>query len=308
MEREKKLGILIGAGSYFIWGILPMYWKLAGEIDAVEILAHRMIWSFVFMVVLIGIFGKWSGVMTELRLVSRKPRTLLAITAATLLISANWFLFIFSVNDNNILSVSLGYYINPLVNVVFAMVLLKERLRAAELIAVLIAAIGVILLSISQGAIPWTAISLAITFSLYGLIKKTVSVSTWTGLTVETLLLTPFALIYLLWFANHAFLGYGASLNAVAIGGGLVTVVPLLLFSGAAKQISYVMLGFLQYLAPTLMLIVAVAVYGERLTAFEWASFLIIWIALIIYTTSNIVFAKRQKRMRQYKMNADHSV
>jgi chloramphenicol-sensitive protein RarD len=308
MEREKKLGILIGAGSYFIWGILPMYWKLAGEIDAVEILAHRMIWSFVFMVVLIGIFGKWSGVMTELRLVSRKPRTLLAITAATLLISANWFLFIFSVNDNNILSVSLGYYINPLVNVVFAMVLLKERLRPAELIAVLIAAIGVILLSISQGAIPWTAISLAITFSLYGLIKKTVSVSTWTGLTVETLLLTPFALIYLLWFANHAFLGYGASLNAVAIGGGLVTVVPLLLFSGAAKQISYVMLGFLQYLAPTLMLIVAVAVYGERLTAFEWASFLIIWIALIIYTTSNIVFAKRQKRMRQYKMNADHSV
>jgi len=308
MEREKKLGILIGAGSYFIWGILPMYWKLAGEIDAVEILAHRMIWSFVFMVVLIGIFGKWSGVMTELRLVSRKPRTLLAITAAALLISANWFLFIFSVNDNNILSVSLGYYINPLVNVVFAMVLLKERLRAAELIAVLIAAIGVILLSISQGAIPWTAISLAITFSLYGLIKKTVSVSTWTGLTVETLLLTPFALIYLLWFANHAFLGYGASLNAVAIGGGLVTVVPLLLFSGAAKQISYVMLGFLQYLAPTLMLIVAVAVYGERLTAFEWASFLIIWIALIIYTTSNIVFAKRQKRMRQYKMNADHSV
>ena len=308
MEREKKLGILIGAGSYFIWGILPMYWKLAGEIDAVEILAHRMIWSFVFMVVLIGIFGKWSGVMTELRLVSRKPRTLLAITAATLLISANWFLFIFSVNDNNILSVSLGYYINPLVNVVFAMVLLKERLRAAELIAVLIAAIGVILLSISQGAIPWTAISLAITFSLYGLIKKTVSVSTWTGLTVETLLLTPFALIYLLWFADHAFLGYGASLNAVAIGGGLVTVVPLLLFSGAAKQISYVMLGFLQYLAPTLMLIVAVAVYGERLTAFEWASFLIIWIALIIYTTSNIVFAKRQKRMRQYKMNADHSV
>lgn len=308
MEREKKLGILIGAGSYFIWGILPMYWKLAGEIDAVEILAHRMIWSFVFMVVLIGIFGKWSGVMTELRLVSRKPRTLLAITAATLLISANWFLFIFSVNDNNILSVSLGYYINPLVNVVFAMVLLKERLRAAELIAVLIAAIGVILLSISQGAIPWTAISLAITFSLYGLIKKTVSVSTWTGLTVETLLLTPFALIYLLWFADHAFMGYGASLNAVAIGGGLVTVVPLLLFSGAAKQISYVMLGFLQYLAPTLMLIVAVAVYGERLTAFEWASFLIIWIALIIYTTSNIVFAKRQKRMRQYKMNADHSV
>ena len=308
MEREKKLGILIGAGSYFIWGILPMYWKLAGEIDAVEILAHRMIWSFVFMVVLIGIFGKWSGVMTELRLVSRKPRTLLAITAAALLISANWFLFIFSVNDNNILSVSLGYYINPLVNVVFAMVLLKERLRAAELIAVLIAAIGVILLSISQGAIPWTAISLAITFSLYGLIKKTVSVSTWTGLTVETLLLTPFALIYLLWFADHAFLGYGASLNTVAIGGGLVTVVPLLLFSGAAKQISYVMLGFLQYLAPTLMLIVAVAVYGERLTAFEWASFLIIWIALIIYTTSNIVFAKRQKRMRQYKMNADHSV
>ena len=308
MEREKKVGILVGAGSYFIWGILPMYWKLAGEIDAVEILAHRMIWSFVFMVVLIGIFGKWNSVMAELRQVSQQPRTLLAITAATLLISANWFIFIFSVNGNHILSVSLGYYINPLVNVVFAMFLLKERLRTGEMIAVLIATVGVILLSISQGAIPWTAISLAITFSLYGLIKKTVKVNTWTGLTAETMLLTPFALIYLLWFADHAFMGYGASLNAVAIGGGLVTVVPLLLFSSAAKQISYIMLGFLQYLAPTLMLILAVFVYGESLSSFEWISFLSIWIALIIYTTSNIVFAKRQKRIAQYKVNANHSV
>ncbi|WP_455660288.1 EamA family transporter RarD, partial [Pradoshia sp.] len=210
MEREKKVGVLIGAGSYFIWGIMPIYWKLAGDIDDVETLAHRMIWSFAFMVVLITIFGKWNSVKTELLQVSRQPRTLLAITAATLLISVNWFIFIFSVTGNNILSVSLGYYINPLVNVVFAMVLLKERLRTAELIAVMIAAIGVILLSISQGAIPWTAISLAITFSLYGLIKKTISVNTWTGLTVETLLISPFALIYLLWFADHAFMGYGA--------------------------------------------------------------------------------------------------
>ncbi|KMY44057.1 permease [Bacillus sp. FJAT-27916] len=308
MEREKKIGIWIGAGSYFIWGILPMYWKLAGEIDAVEILAHRMIWSFVFMVVLIAIFGRWKSVMTELRQITRQPRTLLAMTAATLLISINWFLFIFSVNGNHILSASLGYYINPLVNIVFAMLLLKERLRSGEMVAVVIAAIGVVLLSISQGAVPWAAISLAITFSLYGLIKKKVSVSTWTGLTIETLIISPFALIYLLFFAEHAFMGYGSGLNAVAIGGGLVTVVPLLLFSSAAKQISYVMLGFLQYLAPTLMLIVAVSIYGETLTAFEWGSFLSIWIALIIYTTSNILYAKRQKKITQYEIKAHHSL
>ena len=308
MEREKKIGIWIGAGSYFIWGILPMYWKLAGEIDAVEILAHRMIWSFVFMVVLIAIFGRWKSVMTELRQITRQQRTLLAMTAATLLISINWFLFIFSVNGNHILSASLGYYINPLVNIVFAMLLLKERLRSGEMVAVVIAAIGVVLLSISQGAVPWAAISLAITFSLYGLIKKKVSVSTWTGLTIETLIISPFALIYLLFFAEHAFMGYGSGLNAVAIGGGLVTVVPLLLFSSAAKQISYVMLGFLQYLAPTLMLIVAVSIYGETLTAFEWGSFLSIWIALIIYTTSNILYAKRQKKITQYEIKAHHSL
>lgn len=308
MEREKKIGIWIGAGSYFIWGILPMYWKLAGEIDAVEILAHRMIWSFVFMVVLIAIFGRWKSVMTELRQITRQPRTLLAMTAAALLISINWFLFIFSVNGNHILSASLGYYINPLVNIVFAMLLLKERLRSGEMVAVVIAAIGVVLLSISQGAVPWAAISLAITFSLYGLIKKKVSVSTWTGLTIETLIISPFALIYLLFFAEHAFMGYGSGLNAVAIGGGLVTVVPLLLFSSAAKQISYVMLGFLQYLAPTLMLIVAVSIYGETLTAFEWGSFLSIWIALIIYTTSNILYAKRQKKITQYEIKAHHSL
>lgn len=308
MEREKKIGIWIGAGSYFIWGILPMYWKLAGEIDAVEILAHRMIWSFVFMVVLIAIFGRWKSVMTELRQITRQPRTLLAMTAATLLISINWFLFIFSVNGNHILSASLGYYINPLVNIVFAMLLLKERLRSGEMVAVVIAAIGVVLLSISQGAVPWAAISLAITFSLYGLIKKKVSVSTWTGLTIETLIISPFALIYLLFFAEHAFMGYGSGLNAVAIGGGLVTVVPLLLFSSAAKQISYVMLGFLQYLAPTLMLIVAVSIYGETLTAFEWGSFLSIWIALIIYTTSNILYAKKQKKITQYEIKAHHSL
>ena len=308
MEREKKIGIWIGAGSYFIWGILPMYWKLAGEIDAVEILAHRMIWSFVFMVVLIAIFGRWKSVMTELRQITRQPRTLLAMTAATLLISINWFLFIFSVNGNHLLSASLGYYINPLVNIVFAMLLLKERLRSGEMVAVVIAAIGVVLLSISQGAVPWAAISLAITFSLYGLIKKKVSVSTWTGLTIETLIISPFALIYLLFFAEHAFMGYGSGLNAVAIGGGLVTVVPLLLFSSAAKQISYVMLGFLQYLAPTLMLIVAVSIYGETLTAFEWGSFLSIWIALIIYTTSNILYAKRQKKITQYEIKAHHSL
>ena len=308
MEREKKIGIWIGAGSYFIWGILPMYWKLAGEIDAVEILAHRMIWSFVFMVVLIAIFGRWKSVMTELRQITRQPRTLLAMTAAALLISINWFLFIFSVNGNHILSASLGYYINPLVNIVFAMLLLKERLRSGEMVAVVIAAIGVVLLSISQGAVPWAAISLAITFSLYGLIKKKVSVSTWTGLTIETLIISPFALIYLLFFAEHAFMGYRSGLNAVAIGGGLVTVVPLLLFSSAAKQISYVMLGFLQYLAPTLMLIVAVSIYGETLTAFEWGSFLSIWIALIIYTTSNILYAKRQKKITQYEIKAHHSL
>ena len=294
--NEKKLGILAGGGAYFLWGCLPVYWKLAGDVSDLEILAHRILWSFVFMVLLILFFGKTKIVFEEMNSVLKKPKLTLAITLATLLISANWFIFIFSVNSNNILSASMGYYINPIVNVILAMIFLKEKLSNGERIAVLSALIGVVILTWSQGSIPWPAICMALTFGLYGLIKKMVQISPWTGLTLETMIIAPVALIYLLFFAESSFFSYSTQVDFVLIGAGIVTAIPLLLFAEGTKRISYTMIGFLQYLAPTLMLIMAVVVYDETFTPIQGVSFLFIWVALIIYTASNLMRAKKNKK------------
>lgn len=294
--KEKKLGILAGGGAYFLWGCLPVYWKLAGDVSDLEILAHRILWSFVFMVLLVFCFGKSKDVFGEITTILKQPKLTLAITLATLLISANWFIFIFSVNSNNILSASMGYYINPIVNVILATIFLKERLSNGEKIAVLSAAIGVIILTWSQGSIPWPAICMAMTFGLYGLIKKMVQINPWTGLTLETMIIAPFALIYLLFFAEHSFLSYSTKVDLVLVGAGIVTAIPLLLFAEGTKRISYTMIGFLQYLAPTLMLVMAVVIYDETFTLIQGISFLFIWIALIIYTASNLFRSAKNRK------------
>ena len=190
----------------------------------------------------------------------------------------------------------MGYYINPIVNVILAMIFLKEKLSNGEKIAVLSALIGVVILTWSQGSIPWPAIAMALTFGLYGLIKKMVQIGPWTGLTLETLILAPVALIYLLFFAETSFLSYSTKVDLVLVGAGVVTAIPLLLFAEGTKRISYTMIGFLQYLAPTLMLIMAVTVYNETFSLIQGISFLFIWIALIIYTASNLVRARKQKK------------
>lgn len=203
IQKKKKMwGILAAVMAYIIWGVLPLYWKMAGDVPASEILAYRIIWSFVFMVVIIAILGKTREVWTEIISILKRPRLLLAITIASVLITANWFIFIFTVNDGHVISASLGYYINPLVNVLLATVFLKEKLSRGEALAVLSAAIGVLILAIHQGVFPWAAISMAVTFGLYGLIKKLVPISVWGGLTIETLIMTPFALIFFTLFCT----------------------------------------------------------------------------------------------------------
>lgn len=295
-QKENNLGILAGIGAYIIWGLLPLYWKMAAGVTDLEILAYRIVWSFGFMVLLILVFGKTKIVITEIRNVLHRPKTTLAISAATILITMNWFIFIFSVNSNHIASASLGYYINPIINVLIATLFLKEKLSRGETIAVLTATIGVLLLTWSQGTIPWPALGMAITFSLYGLLKKLVPVSTWTGLTLETMLITPFALIYLFAFAPDSFMSFGLNLNLVLLGTGVVTAIPLLLFAASAQRIPYTMLGFIQYIGPTIMLIIAVFVYNETFSLIEFVSFIFIWIALAIFTSTNIMKAAKTSR------------
>ncbi|MBA3924778.1 EamA family transporter RarD [Listeria rustica] len=298
-EKEKTLGILAAVGAYIIWGVLPLYWKMAGDVPASEILAYRIIWSFVFMIAIIAILGKTKEVWVEIISIFKRPKLIIAISIASILITANWFIFIFTVNDGHVISASLGYYINPLVNVLLATVFLKEKLSRGEMLAVLSAAIGVLILAIHQGVFPWAAISMAVTFGLYGLIKKLVPISAWGGLTIETLIMTPFALIFLLFFAQDAFMQFGLDTNLVLFGAGVVTAIPLLLFATSARQISYIMLGFIQYVGPTLMLILGVFVFHEAFDSTQFIAFLFIWAALLIFTISHVFIAQKMKKATQ---------
>ncbi|WP_239256205.1 EamA family transporter RarD [Listeria ilorinensis] len=296
-QNEQLIGIAAGAIAYVIWGILPMYWKLAAQVPAGEILAYRILWSFVFMVFLIAILRKTQEVWAEIQHVLKNPRTAILITCAAILITVNWFTFIFTVNSGHVTEASLGYYINPLVNVLIAMIFLKERLTRAEIVAVLLAFIGVMILSVHGGRIPYAALIMAVSFSLYGLIKKYVPVSTYTGLTLETVIIAPFAFIYLLFFAQNFFMSFDMKTDLVMAGPGIVTAIPLLLFATAAKKISYTMVGFLQYIGPTLMFILGVLVYQESFDHTELIAFLFIWAAILTFTFAHILIARKSKQL-----------
>lgn len=297
-EKTPLIGVICGIIAYILWGVLPIYWKLAANVPSIEILAYRIIWSFVFMVFLVVCLRKSRSVFGEAVAVLRKPKTFLAITAAAVLITVNWFIFIFSVNSGHVTEASLGYYINPLVNILLATVFLKERLNRSETIAVVAAFIGVVILTIHVGQMPWAALGMAVTFSLYGLIKKFVPVSTWAGLTLETLIITPFALIFVIFFSKDGFLAFPIETNFILVGAGVVTAIPLLLFATAAKTINYTLLGFLQYIGPTIMLALGVLLYNEKFDTTQLVAFIFIWFALIIFTSSHIILARKSRQTR----------
>jgi chloramphenicol-sensitive protein RarD len=286
-ENEKE-GIFYAALSYVIWGIIPIYWKFVQQVQPYEILAHRIIWSFVFMAALLVFTKKWKLFTAYLKQISKEPRKLFALFAASLLVSTNWGVFIWAVNSNHILETSLGYYINPLVSVLLGVIVLKERLSKAQVLSFCLAAAGVLILGIHFGSIPWVSLILAITFGLYGLAKKMISADSAIGLTLETMMVTPLALgycVYLALSSNSSFFGSG-SVSLFLIGGGIATALPLLYFAKGAQLVPLSMLGFLQYIAPTLTLILGVFVYHETFTKTHLVAFIFIWSALAIYSLS----------------------
>lgn len=290
-----------GLLAYILWGVLPFYWKAVGSVSPLSVLSYRVVWSFVFMMVILIIGGKWSSFIKEAKEVVSNHRRLLAIVAAALLVTTNWFIFIFSVSSGKVIDASLGYYMNPLVNVVLATVFLKERLGRGELIACLLAALGVVLLAIQSGAVPWSSIAMAVTFSLYGLIKKIAAVSSMTGLTLETAIVAPFALSYLVFYSPEGFMSFDLGLNLLLIGAGIVTAIPLFLFAEATKNISYILVGFLQYIAPTLMLIAAVFQFKETFATPQLIAFGLIWLGILIFTASNILLLRKNKQLSHSK-------
>jgi chloramphenicol-sensitive protein RarD len=280
MERSSARGVLEAAGAYLMWGIFPVYWKQLRAVPAGDLLAHRVVWSFLFVAALLTATRSWAPVLRA----SRDPRARRAMAASTVLISANWGLFIWAVNSGHILAASLGYYMNPLLNVLLGRMVLGERLRPAQLAAVALAAAGVLNLAVSLHALPWISLTLAATFALYGLVRKTAPVDSLTGLSIETALLAGPALAFLLVQQQGALLpSLEGWRQALLLGSGAATAIPLLLFADAARRLRYSTLGLVQYVAPTCQLLVAVLIYGEPFTRAHAVTFACIWTAVGLY-------------------------
>ncbi|RIU95062.1 EamA family transporter RarD [Oceanobacillus picturae] len=296
--KQEQTGILLTAGAYLLWGFLPIYWKAVNHVSAGEILAHRIVWSFVFMLVLIALLGKWSTVLKECKAILTNKKQLIAVIFASIMITLNWLTFIWAVNSDHVLQASLGYYINPLISILLGILVLKETLTKRQLVSFILAGAGVLFLTVSYGVFPWVSLLLAMSFGLYGLFKKRLDVGAFASLTIETMFITPIAILYLLIIPENIFQAntFFTSSTMLLIGAGIVTAVPLLLFAGGARRIPLAMIGFLQYFAPTIMLILGVFVYNETFTTAHLIAFSLIWIALINYMLSTYFpFHKRAR-------------
>jgi chloramphenicol-sensitive protein RarD len=292
-KHGSHYGILYGIAAYGSWGIFPLYFKTVASVPPVEVLAHRALWSFVMLAVLVGLLGRWKEVWRELH--SRKLLLMLALS--TLFIAANWLMFIYAVTSGQVLQASLGYFINPLVNVLLGVLFLRERLRPRQTLSIGLALIGVLVLTAFVGKVPWVALTLALTFSFYALMRKLMPVDGFVSLAVETLLMVPVALAYLGYLAatsSHEPLRL--STVGLLMLSGPITTVPLLFFGSAARRLRLSTMGILQYLSPSLQFLLAVLVFGEPFSSAQLLSFACIWAAVLIYATDSL------RAVREYRI------
>ena len=276
-----RFGLAAGVAAYVIWGLFPLYWPLLEPAAPIEILAHRVVWSLVFVVAVLAVTTGFA----YLRELTRRQLGLLALAAV--LVTTNWGFYIYAVNSERVVEASLGYFINPLVTVALAVVILHERLRANQKVAVAIAALGVLVLTADYGHPPWIALILAFSFGLYGLVKKRADVDGTQSLAVETALLTLPAAGYLLWL-DGTFTTEGAGHIALLVGAGVTTAVPLILYGMAAVRIPLASVGLLQYITPTMQFMIGVLVYGEDMPLSRFAGFLLVWVALVVFATDAV--------------------
>jgi len=286
-------GILYGLGAYIMWGLFPIYWKWLQDIPALQVIGHRIIWSFIMLTIVMLVSRQWTKFRSALT-----RRVLVIYFLAGLLLSANWLIYVWGVNAGHIVETSLGYFINPLLSVLLGMIFLGERLRPAQWFPLGLATSGVIYLTLTYGSLPWIALSLAFTFGFYGLVKKTAPLGSLYGLTLETGLVFLPALGYLLFVENTGQGAFGHS-NLVSVllmvGAGAVTTIPLLMFASAARRIPLTMIGILQYIAPTLQFLLGVLIYKEAFTTAKLVGFSLVWIALISLWAEGILAHRAQK-------------
>lgn len=298
LTKQQKLGGIFAATAYSLWGIAPIYFKQIATIPAIEILVHRIIWSFVLLFLILIVLKQGGRVIQ----IMRQPKTLSILLLCSVLLGANWGLFIWAVNSNHMLDASLGYYINPLLNVLLGMVFLAEKLRKLQWAAVILAGVGVAIQLITFGSLPWIALCLAGSFAIYGLIRKKLAVDAISGLFIESLLLLPLALFYWWQYADsYAVNLFNNSwqLNGWLIAAGIVTTVPLLCFIAGAQRLQLSTMGFFQYIGPSLMFVFGVWLYHEPFAAERLFTFGLIWIALLLYTVDAWQQSRQRKRLRK---------
>jgi len=300
-QARSKQGILLAIAAYTMWGIAPIYFKSITEVAALEILCHRIIWSFVFLAFLLHFSKRWKVVIQVLS--NKTSMFFLCITSV--LVASNWLIFIWAVNADHMMDASLGYYINPLFNVLLGLFFLGERLRKLQWFAVLLAFIGVGIQIIAFGKIPVIALALATTFGCYGLLRKKINLDAQTGLFIETMIVLPAALIYLIFIAasptSNLFTN-DSTLNSLLFAAGIITTLPLLCFNGAATRIMLSTLGFFQYIGPSFMFLLAVFVYHEPFSTDKAITFAFIWSALVIFSLDGLKSASRNRKLRKHKI------
>jgi chloramphenicol-sensitive protein RarD len=295
-HKRTRAGLLLGFGAYVLWGVLPLYFKAIEGVAATEIVAHRILWSLIFLGALASLWRRWGTIRTAFQ----APKVLATLALTATLIAINWLVYIWAVLNGHVLAGSLGYYLNPLVNVLLGVFLLKERLTRAQTLAVGLAAAGVAVLALGAAEGLWISLTLAASFALYGFLRKVAPVEALEGLSVETAILAPIALGYVLWLQQQGSSGFGNAVgtDALLVLGGAITAVPLLLFTAAARRLPYSTLGFLQYIAPSLQFLLAVLVFGEAFTTAHAICFGAIWTALVIFAWEGVRTGRAAARAR----------
>ncbi|MGR5447865.1 EamA family transporter RarD [Vibrio jasicida] len=297
-QQRSRQGVLLAVGAYTMWGIAPIYFKSIAEVSPLEILSHRVFWSFFLLAALLHFGRQWRSVRD---IIKNKTKMMYLISTA-ILVGANWLIFIWAVTSNHMLDASLGYYINPLINVLLGMVFLGERLRKLQWFAVALAACGVLVQLIVFGSVPVVAIALAMSFGFYGLLRKKVSVEAQTGLFIETLVMLPAASIFLFFIASTPTSNMFENpwqLNTLLIAAGVITTLPLLCFTGAATRLKLSTLGFFQYIGPSLMFLLAVLIYGEPFTSDKAITFAFIWGALVVFSFDGLRNNRKSRKAKQ---------
>lgn len=289
MNHARRTGMMAALSTYLIWGVLPLYWNLLARAEANEILAHRIIWSFVFMVVVLMVTKRWQSFKEDCRALWQNKKRGAILLLAAFTISLNWLTYIWAVNHGHVIDTSIGYYINPLMSVLFGIVFFRERISGLKKISLLLAAIGIVLMTYELGKLPWVAVVLAVSFSVYGALKKQLHLNPFSSITLETLLMVPFAVPYIGMLmmspANHFSLAT-PDLALYLMGTGVVTAVPLVLFSYGANLLPLNVLGFFQYISPTIGLLLGIFFFHETFGMAQISALGFVWAAIVLFTVA----------------------